>query len=559
MLPLLPLVPPRPRAPPPPRSRTWSRAWNIVESGDGSLHKFGKRWYLYGTRYLPRPVSDHQCCYEWCGPVWLCGWRNMTMGVYSSPDLSNGSLMLETPSALPQALTHPTINTRVVAFFEPAVLFNPKTKKYVMWWVIQQHGGDGGMGVATADSPIGPFQYAWDSQPNVNRGRVPGWTGNADLYIWYSARLGKAYMKHNGQPSTAPLDPQANYVSELSDDFLSFTATSAPLDPGTYYEGGGIFERDGSWYVTFGQGCCFCNKGGSVMVHRSESPLGPYRFVNEINLAANASSLALDAVTAATADDICGGRGGRAMKQMSALVSPPVPSINLFGYYSGAHKDNAVMATNASEAWATANGYGRWGMFHGVAGAAASPAPTGGRWSELVSFYSAALEDWMLVSEDNANATAWISSKGYVRQREEGAYISAASSAGFEQPITQYWNAAINDTTLAGTTGVVKELEKQGYVKLCAHSISANASYNDSSCDANCPPVFVTPKQPYEIPAQQFGFARDPESHKLQRTHHRVHRPSLWTRADQEPRFPILGAASLRRCERRYPAAQMGR
>ena len=53
----------------------------ILEAGDGSLHKFGDRWYLYGTRYLPCPISDQSCCYEWCGPVWMCGWRNMTFSV----------------------------------------------------------------------------------------------------------------------------------------------------------------------------------------------------------------------------------------------------------------------------------------------------------------------------------------------------------------------------------------------------------------------------------------------------------------------------------------------
>jgi hypothetical protein len=236
-----------------------------------------------------------------------------------------------------------------------------------------------------------------------------------------------------------------------------------------------------------------------------------------------------------------------------------VSSINLYGYYSGAHKDNAVMASNSSEAWASAHGYSEWGMFHGVAGVAAAPAPAGGRWSELVSYYSAALEDWMLVSEDNARATAWINSKGYVRQRVEGAWvISAASAPGFGQPMTQYWKAAINDTTLAGSAEVVKELEKQGYIKLwvegfgvgsvapppapgpgpppkpkpkpkpgpkflcfgspghkvCAHSKSANASYHDSSCDTKCPPVPVPPRQPhaYEIPAQQFGFAAIPSA-----------------------------------------------
>ena len=54
----------------------------------------------------------------------------MTFSVYSSPDLSEDTpWTLETDNALPQALTHPTITTRKLAFFEPAVIYNPKTSK----------------------------------------------------------------------------------------------------------------------------------------------------------------------------------------------------------------------------------------------------------------------------------------------------------------------------------------------------------------------------------------------------------------------------------------------
>jgi hypothetical protein len=137
---------------------------NILESGDGSLINFNGVYYLYGTRYQPCPVADQKCCYEWCGAVWLCGWRNMTVSVYSSPNLVDWKL--ETTSALPQARTHPTINTQKYAFFEPAVIYNAKTRKYVMWFVIQMHGGDGGQGVATSDSPTGPFTYV-RSEPTI--------------------------------------------------------------------------------------------------------------------------------------------------------------------------------------------------------------------------------------------------------------------------------------------------------------------------------------------------------------------------------------------------------
>ena len=576
----------------------------ILEAGDGSLHKFGDRWYLYGTRYLPCPVADQSCCYEWCGPVWMCGWRNMTFSVYSSPDLAVWTL--ETHNALPQALTHPVVSTRKLAFFEPAVIFNPSTRKYVMWWVIQMHGGDGGMGVATSDSPAGPFEYAWKVDPAVNRGRVPGWTDNADLYLWYSVSLGKAFMKHNGMPTDAAQDPPANYVSELSEDFLSTTATSAPIEPGVYNEGGGIFERNGSWYVTFGQGCCFCNKGGSTRVHRSQSPLGPYTYVGDINPAARPRLGDLPD----SADDAgqghpgvlqhesppagaFNGRGGRwysaggaaragadghqlvAAASASVLRPASVPRLSvspppemLTGYYSGTRTDNAVIGSSASKAWAAANHYGEWSMFHGVAGAGAAAAAGGsapaapGKWSALVSYYSAAFEDWMLVADDTTNAArvAWITSRGYVQQRREGVYVATAPAAtGYMQPMVQYWKQAINDTTLAGSAAVVQELEKQGYVKLwvegygvgpanppspspppkpkpppppkppprfecfggppgtgvCAKSTGPNATYvNDSTCNSTCPPAPVPPKQPaaYEIPAQQFGFTAVPSA-----------------------------------------------
>jgi hypothetical protein len=227
------------------------------------------------------------------------------------------------------------------------------------------------------------------------------------------------------------------------------------------------------------------------------------------------------------------------------------------------------MATNASIAWATSNGYGRWTMFGGVAGAAAagegpggSVAPAGppnAHWTELVSFYSDAMQDWMIVANGSVNATRWMQGKGYVRQRGEGVYVSSSATAvvGYGQAVVQYWKASINDTALAGTPATAAELLKQGYVELwvegygagsaapppppgppkppppppppkpaerfmcfggppgagvCVKSSSVNATHNDSLCGGACPPVPVPPKQPpaYAVPAQQFGFVAIP-------------------------------------------------
>ena len=75
-----------------------------------------------------------------------------------------------------------------------------------------------------------------------------------------------------------------------------------------------------------------------------------------------------------------------------------------------------------------------------------------------VSYYSATLEDWMLVADDTAvsGRAAWLKSGGYVQQRREGVYVATApaAAAGYGQPMAQYWKQAINDTALAATAAV---------------------------------------------------------------------------------------------------------
>merc|ERR1712070_763804 len=57
--------------------------------------------------------------------------------------------------------------------------------------------------------------------------------------------------------------------------------SSPPINaPG---EGGGIFERDGRWYIMQGHGCCFCWAGDDAQLWESTSgPFGPYEAMNNI-------------------------------------------------------------------------------------------------------------------------------------------------------------------------------------------------------------------------------------------------------------------------------------
>lgn len=58
-----------------------------------------------------------------------CGFNNNGIGIYTSADLSNTGWKLETLNALPAA-------TRAVGeYWEPNMVWNAATRKFVMWWI----------------------------------------------------------------------------------------------------------------------------------------------------------------------------------------------------------------------------------------------------------------------------------------------------------------------------------------------------------------------------------------------------------------------------------------
>ena len=44
-----------------------------------------------------------------------------------------------------------------------------------------------------------------------------------------------------------------------------------------------IFKRNNVYYVIHGNLCCFCERGSDAKVLASKSPLGPYRFITNLN------------------------------------------------------------------------------------------------------------------------------------------------------------------------------------------------------------------------------------------------------------------------------------
>lgn len=70
-------------------------------------------------------------------------------------------------------------------------------------------------------------------------------------------------------------------VSKLAPNMTDVAESSSQIKaPG---EGGGIFERDGRWYIMQGHGCCFCACGDDAQVFESTNgPFGPYSATNDL-------------------------------------------------------------------------------------------------------------------------------------------------------------------------------------------------------------------------------------------------------------------------------------
>lgn len=267
----------------------------VLEVADGNLLHHGGRYYLYGVRYQPCPVSEQAGCYN------PCGYYNNTFAVYVSDDLSEGSWRLGSASLVPAMDERGgPFSSASTVFFSPFVVHCRRTGLFVMWlqFAFKMRA------VATSASPLGPFEIV--RLPNAT-GLPPSLVNGSSVYLWVddpgAGAGGEAYMLINlilrGNETGS-----SQFVGRLTDDFLGVVPESvAPVawdceppaqsDPvgvnsRCFQEGGGIFragvEAGGAWFVLGGNGCCFCARGADSKVWRSAGgPLGPYAHVGSLN------------------------------------------------------------------------------------------------------------------------------------------------------------------------------------------------------------------------------------------------------------------------------------
>jgi hypothetical protein len=219
-------------------------AGEIIDAHDGCLQFFDGRFYLYGTAY---GKTD--------------GMTNNDFRVYSSPDLEHwvfeGALLKERPDAF---------------YYRPYVVFNPNTRKYVLWynWYPNSKEWFGRHGAAVSDTPIGPFVIV---NPDVHLSHSD--TGDGSLFVDDD---GTGYFIY-----TAMKEGYTVRVERLTPDYLASTGqASGILAIGT--EAPVLFRRNNIYYALCGPRCAFCSEGSEVQVLTSTLPLGAYTSKPKANI-----------------------------------------------------------------------------------------------------------------------------------------------------------------------------------------------------------------------------------------------------------------------------------
>ncbi|MBR4083868.1 MAG: family 43 glycosylhydrolase [Lachnospiraceae bacterium] len=149
----------------------------------------------------------------------------------------------------------------------------------------------GGIGVLTADSPLGPFTDPLGK--GIIRRDMPN-CGNV-LWLFDPAVFvdddGKAYIYFGGGvPEDKISDPGTGRVAQLSDDMISIVGEPVKIDAPYLFEDSGIHKYNNKYYYTYCSNWQVDQAGtdkygfvnAEIVCLESDSPMGPFTFKETI-------------------------------------------------------------------------------------------------------------------------------------------------------------------------------------------------------------------------------------------------------------------------------------
>jgi hypothetical protein len=227
----------------------------IMDAHDGSYNLWNGSWYYHAMGYGTCHQEGELCSRE-------CGYGYSWIGVWKSPDMSDGSWALVREA---RDDTWPNC-----IYFRVHTVYNNNTGKFVMW--VNLNGNAHRYAVGMSDSPEGPFTFVNYVDDSEGRG------GDFDIFINDDSEAFLIYSTNHRME-----------LAKLSADYLTIEPGQAKPQPFgiNFVEAPAMFKRNGLYYALFGNCCCFCTYGSGIGVYTATAPLGPWTYHNNVGCLAN--------------------------------------------------------------------------------------------------------------------------------------------------------------------------------------------------------------------------------------------------------------------------------
>lgn len=214
-------------------------------------------------------VVEYNNCYYWYGEhkgTDNCPGKDRVdvIGVscYSSEDLVNWKYRGLAIQAEENDVSSPLHKSKVLE--RPKVIYNEKTKKFVMYMHLDSEDYTyAGIGIATSDTPQGPFMLINAKQPNRQDSR--------DMTI-FKDRDGTAYLVHS-KDWNATLN-----IARLNDEYTDVDGMYVSVMIDQYREAPALFYSDSMYYMIT-SGCTGWN-ANAALFSSSEHIMGKWLLVD---------------------------------------------------------------------------------------------------------------------------------------------------------------------------------------------------------------------------------------------------------------------------------------
>jgi len=240
-----------------------------VDAHDGSLVQFGDMFYIFGTVYQPCHQAGPTCDGQ-------CGYYNNTFALYESPDMVTWRLVSN--NILPELAA----DNLQVPYWSPNAAFNKLTGMYYFTFWSGHYGFvNSNVAIATSSTLYGPYKIR---APITLKG-ASVISSTVGLFVDDD---GTAYIRANTRDS-----PLRHVVERLTPDWYNTTGEFAVIfekNDYPWFEGGGQFKRENTYYTMIGTDCCFCQWGGDAKVFTAPAMLGPWSYYGEVNYCADGTA-----------------------------------------------------------------------------------------------------------------------------------------------------------------------------------------------------------------------------------------------------------------------------